>query len=449
MRQRTRSLRGQLILIPTMMLLAGLLGTVGMILLEAQNRIASETTSGMELGHDLAKNALRNIANEKDVAAAFGRLSNNLPLVRHVEFELVPRDAGPRQSNADVPRSWLARMLAPPPAEQDFPVIVQGQNVGMLHLIANPSDEIEEIVGEIELFATILGVLGLLLIGSLLWSVQRSLRSLQVLADGIDRLEQGDYRPMAPIQLTELRRIARQFDHLAQSLRRVTADNHFLIGKLLSVQEEERKALAADLHDEFGPVLFGIRAEAACIMASVPAATELHARAHCITTLAEGMQKVNYQILDRLRPLVLEQIGLTRALQEQVNTWRDKYPHIKWMLDIPASFEDPAEAASLTLFRAAQESAMNAVRHARASAIQIRLTSQPTTENLILSVRDDGVGLPRDFRRGFGLLGLTERVRQVGGTLSVRGVNPGVAVEATLPHQEHQTMEPAYADSAN
>lgn len=449
MRHRTRSLRSQLILIPIIMLMAGLLGAIGIILMEAHSRIASETTSGMELGYDLAKNTLRVVANADSQDAAFARLQNNLPLVRHVEFELIPRGSGPHAANAPMRRSWLARLLAPRPAEQSFPIIVRGDNVGTLRLIANPGDELEEIVGEIELFASIIGMLGLLLIGSLLWSVQRSLRSLQVLAEGIDRLEQGDYRPIAPIQLAELHRIAQQFDHLAQSLRRVTADNHFLIGKLLSVQEAERKALAADLHDEFGPVLFGIRAEATCIMASVPAEKDVHARARSIATLAEGMQKVNYRILDRLRPLVLEQMGLSRALQEQVKTWREGHPDIRWSLDIPANFESPDEAASLTLFRAAQESAMNAVRHAQCRAIEIRLVRQPTTGDLVLSVRDDGIGLPHEFHRGFGLLGLTERVLQAGGTLTVRTAHPGVAVEATLPRQEHTIKERAHAGSAD
>jgi len=304
-------------------------------------------------------------------------------------------------------------------------------------------------------------LLGVLLLGGLLWTVRRSLHPLQILADGFDRLEHGDYRAIPPIAVSELQRITCQFNHLAQSLQEVTQDNHLLIDKLLSVQEQEKKALAAELHDEFGPVLFGIRADAACIMRSVPSETEAYERAQSIADLADGIQKINYRILDSLRPLVLEQLGLGRALQQQANNWRRTYPHIAWSVETPHDFDDPSEAVSLTLYRAAQEAAINAARHARASAVEIRLEQIPVDrapgaclgdepKAVVLSVRDDGKGLPADFRRGFGLLGITERVRQLGGTLVFRGLNPGLEIEVSVRESGRQAKpEAAYADLAD
>lgn len=465
---RPRSLRAQLVLIPTAMLIMGLLVAVGVVLFEAQNRIAAEITSSMELGDDLAKSALHNLAGVDTPAAAFERLRQDLPQVRHVQFELIPSDgtmgraARPRQEeNMPGPRSWDTRLLAPPPIEQTFPIIVHDKRVGELLLLSDPANEIAEIVGEIELFAGTLVGLDLLIIGGLLWMVRRLLRPVQLLADGFDRLERGDYRPAAPIPIIEFQRIGCQFNRLAQSLRRVTADNHFLIDKLLSMQDKERKELAADLHDEFGPVLFGIRAEAACIMKSVPSGTELHARAQSIAGLTDGIQKINYRMLDRLRPLVLEQMGLSQALRQQIMSWQATYPNITWSLDMPQNFDDPAEALSLTIYRAVQESAINVVRHAQASAIEVRLGRQPVggtgeatvpdaARSVFLSVRDDGRGLPDNFRCGFGLLGLTERVRQLHGTLAIRNMHPGVEIDVTIPEEERQAIaEQERADSAD
>jgi two-component system sensor histidine kinase UhpB len=321
---------------------------------------------------------------------------------------------------------------------------VHGVAVGKLRILSDPANEIREITGEVELFAGSIAVLGILLVICLLWAVHRSLLPLQALADGFDRLERGDYRPIAPIAVSELQQITRQFNRLAESLHHVTLDNRLLIDKLLSMQEQERKALAADLHDEFGPVLFGIRADAACIIRSVPSGTEVYARAQSITGLADGIQKVNYRILDRLRPLVLEQMGLCQALRQQVNSWRTTYPHIMWSLDIAPGFRDPSEAISFTLYRAAQEGATNAVRHARASAINVRLERRcaRAAQSMFLAVEDDGRGLPDDFRRGFGLLGLNERVRQLDGTLAIRAWHPaGVAIEVTVPEQEQPASD--------
>lgn len=448
------SLRGQLMLIPTALLILGLITTISVVLVEAKGRIAAEITSAMELGHDLAASTLRNVADASTPANAFEQLERNLPRVRHVQFELVASDGrlirdislqgGLAQPDA---RPWIARLLAPASVDQTFPVVVHGAEVGHLRILSDSANEIAEIVGEVKLFAAALSALGLLLIGGLLWTVRRALRPVQALADGFDRLECGDYRPIAPITVLELQRIAHQFNHLAQSLQQAALDNHFLIDKLLSLQEEERKTLAADLHDEFGPMLFGVRADAATILRSVSSGTEVHARAQSINALADGMQKANYRILDRLRPLVLEQMGLCQALRHQVNSWRATYPHITWSLDISPAFTDPAEMASLTLYRAAQESAINAVRHAHASLVAIRLERHSvcplagaiaisSVRRIILSVRDDGRGLPDGFRRGFGLLGLNERVRQLGGSLEIRELHPGVAIEVTIPEEE-------------
>ncbi len=467
-RRRPSSLRGRLVLIPTAVLLLGLLGTVGVVLLNAKSRIAAEITSGLQLGDDLVATALRNVANAASPAVALHTLAQDLPRVRHVRFELVPAqgtsfDAGQLQLGETQlhSRSLLAQLLSPPPVEQTFPVVVRGETVGELRLHSNAADEIAEIIGEVELIASALLGLCLLIVGGLLWTVWRSLGPVQLLAEGFDRLEHGDFRPLAPIPLAELERVGHQFNRLAESLSRVTADNHHLIDKLLSMQDQERKELAAELHDEFGPVLFGIRTEAACIMKSVSPDTELHARAHSISELTDGIQKVNYRMLDRLRPLVLEQMGLPDALRQLVTSWQTRYPHIIWSLDVPQGFRNPAEAMSMTLYRIVQESATNAIRHAEASAIDIRLrrrsageardpTATTAASEIFLSVRDNGRGFPVNPRRGFGLLGMMERVRQLGGILTIGNTRPGAMVEVTIPEVAPSiTVEPAHADPAD
>ncbi|MBV8524530.1 MAG: HAMP domain-containing protein, partial [Acetobacteraceae bacterium] len=275
--RRPQSLRRQLILIPTFILLAGLVAAIATVVMDAHARIAAEVSSATQLGHDLVLAALHNVAAASSPALVFRQLAEDLPKVRHIQFELKPLDGTlfegsplrigkePSQSR----RRWLAHLLAPPPEEQVFPVRVHNDLAGEIRLRSSPADEIAEIVSEVELFAGTLAALCLFIVASLLWTVRRSLRPLQLLGDGFDRLEQGDHRPIEPIPIVELRRIGQQFNLLAESLRRVTDDNHYLIDKLLSVQEQERKQLAAELHDEVGPALFGIRAEVTCLVRCV------------------------------------------------------------------------------------------------------------------------------------------------------------------------------------
>lgn len=465
-----RSLRGQLLLVPTAVLLVGLLVVVGTILLGARARIAAEISSGMELGDDLVTTALRNVANDGNAAAAFEHLSQSLPRVRHVQFTLVPLDAT-RSHTAELqdlattwqPGPWLVRLLAPPPVERVFSVVVREKVSGEVRMRSHAADEIQEIVGEVALFSFVLIVLCLLIVAVLRWTVLRSLRWVRLLADGFDRLEGGDYRLIAPIPLTELQRVGEQFNHLAHSLHRVTADNHLLIDRLISMQERERKELAAELHDEFGPALFGIRAEAASIMRTAALSDtrdeEIRARARSIADLTDGIQKLNYRMLDRLRPLVLEQMGLCQAIRQLVASWQDRYPNIAWLLMIEADFTEPDEATSLTLYRVAQECATNVIRHADASEVTIRLrrtaekrkADANTRSPVLLSVQDNGKGLVRNVQYGFGLLGMAERVRQVNGLLRVGNGHPnGVVIEVVIPNQNWPvTMERAHANPAD
>ncbi len=472
MQERPRSLRNQLVTIPTVILFAGLVAIVGTVLADAQARIAAEVRSAMELGRELVTTSLSNVANASSPALAFEQLARELPRVRHAQFELVPANgtlfrASYLRSGEDLAKSrpWLARLLAPPPREEMFPITVRGEVVGEIQLRSNSADEIAEIVNEVELFSGTLVALCLLIVGSLLWSIRRSLRPVQLLANGFDRLEREDYRPIAPIPIAEFHRIGQQFNHLAQSLCRVTEDNHRLIDKLLLVQEEERKQLAAELHDEFGPVLFGIRAETACILKSPRSegdqSARVHAHARAIAQLTDGIQKLNYRMLDRLRPLVLEQMGLSEALRQLLASWQMRYPQMTWSLVMPRDFDGPSEAMNLTLYRIVQQAVTNVIRHAEAPAVEIRIERAVSVRDdlpraasdppfIVLSIKDDGRGLPEDFRYGFGLLGMTERVRQLGGTLRIKGAYPkGVIVQALVPERAPVAIEEStHADSA-
>jgi two-component system, NarL family, sensor histidine kinase UhpB len=131
-----------------------------------------------------------------------------------------------------------------------------------------------------------------------------------------------------------------------------------------------------------------------------------------------------------------------------LSTWQTRCPDITWSLDVPAGLDSPDEIVALTLYRAAQEAITNAVRHAQAAKIDIQLTREPAN-GLLLTIRDDGRGLADSFHYGFGLLGMTERVRQIGGSLSVSNARPGVLVAIAVPSCQQQTIEMAHADSVD
>ena len=231
----------------------------------------------------------------------------------------------------------------------------------------------------------------------------------------------------------ELRSLGERFNRLVGSLAQATDQNRLLINRLMTVQDAERKDVAHELHDEFGPSLFAIRADLGAIArrarTHAPPLVEVLDRVASISGLVEQIQRINSRLLERLRPLVLDQLGLREALARLVGAWATRYPTIKWTRRL-AEVGEVDEAASQALYRAAQEALTNVVRHAKATSVSLTLAERDGL--LVLTIDDDGQGLAAGHSHGFGLLGMAERARAVGGALSVGpGKAGGVRIVAT------------------
>ncbi|HWA80734.1 MAG TPA: ATP-binding protein [Acetobacteraceae bacterium] len=425
------SLKLRLVLIPAVILALGLAATIGNELAWAPQRVRAEVTSGMRLGRLLVTAALVNARNAASTRAAFDGLAKDLPRVRHIVFRIVthPGEAAIARLPNQVPdRSgvplWFAHIFDIPPRIETFPITVRGREVARIAMVSNPLDEIGEIWEEVFWLGELLLGASAAIVVLILWTVNRALRPVRALQDGFDRLERGDYSArLAPIPVTELTRIGEQFNSLAQSLGQVTDDNHRLIDALIDLQEAERKEIAHELHDEFGPVLFGIRAEAASILSncrgSEATLKRIAERARAIGDLVDGIQRTHARILARLRPLALDQLGLAEALRELVAAWQERCPDIAFSVRAEEIVLG-SEATGLALYRVVQECLTNAARHARARRVEVCLERMANEAHAVrVLVRDDGCGLPPKCRFGFGLLGMTERVRALNGRLCI------------------------------
>jgi two-component system, NarL family, sensor histidine kinase UhpB len=442
------SLKLRLVLIPSVILALGLAATIGYELSWAPERVRAEVTSGMRLGRLLVTAALANARTAGNADAALTRLHAELPKVRHVVFRIAtdPEQVAASElpeldaAHSPVPL-WFARIFDLTPKIALFPVLVGGREVARVEMLSNPLDEIAEIWEELVWLCGLLVVSSAAIVALTLWTVHRALRPVRALQYSFDRLERGDYDVrLAPVPIAELARIGEHFNSLARSLGQVTEDNHRLIDALIGLQEAERKEIAHELHDEFGPVLFGIRAEAASILGScrrsdAPLA-RIAERATAIARLVDSIQRANARILARLRPLALDQLGLAEALRELVAGWQEHCPDIAFSVRA----EEVAvgdEASGLALYRVVQECLTNAVRHAGARRVEVCLERIAGAKRAVrVLVRDDGRGLPAGLRFGLGLLGMSERVRALNGRLSIANRSAGgteIAVTMDLP----------------
>jgi signal transduction histidine kinase len=198
-----------------------------------------------------------------------------------------------------------------------------------------------------------------------------------------------------------------------------------LAQQLIALQENERRALARELHDEFGQSCTAIRVETALLRhcAAGDRAGMLAAAGRADAAAQELQQLVN-QMLHRLRPANLDTLGLAAALQELCASWRER-SGVDCSFRNEGSTEALGDTVDITIYRVAQEALTNVMRHARARSVRVALSRLSGTE-VTLCVQDDGQGMdPGVATRGLGLLGASERATAVGGELQVRSAPGG------------------------
>ena len=218
-------------------------------------------------------------------------------------------------------------------------------------------------------------------------------------------------------RMLETRRELNQRIRAQDKIAELLTHNRDLSQRLLQVQENERRALARELHDEFAQNCTAIRAEASYIMNS-PVSENVGMSAKRISCAAETLSSMVRDILRRLRPATLDSLGLESALQELCETWEEQTGIACGLFTRDISLQ-LSDSTSITIFRLVQESLTNAARHAEATQVKINLQQNSSIGKLSLTIQDDGKGMPYpDYpHSGFGLLGMRERVAALQGDI--------------------------------
>jgi two-component system, NarL family, sensor histidine kinase UhpB len=447
------SLRHRLNLVFAVLLLLWLAVDIGRILVDAGPRAQAEDESVTRLTTEFVNAALPHIEQAPEPERALAALVAGLQNLRHVRVTRGGAEAAasaPALVSGDDARSttpaWFRAMVEAPPSVSTIPIVINNQRSGSLFIVADPSDEIDEIWSA-ALTQTVAG--GALAIAVLFASslfVRLALRPLDAAGAALTRLEAGDYAArVEPAGSPEFVAICAKINSLSQALSDFSATNLRLFERLFDAQDDERKAIAHELHDEFGPHLFALRAKAAMLAAGVRARGDEDSAAAAVLLCdqVEALQGHNKRILARLRPVALEEFGLLEALRILIEQWRKAEPDVTLVLSASERIAELGERASVMAYRFVQEALTNAFRHSGARHIDVTLAYQPagaaTTSGdsalagLSIRIHDDGRGLPEETSPSLGLLGMRERVRALGGAVSIgRSREGGASVEATF-----------------
>jgi two-component system sensor histidine kinase UhpB len=451
------SLRARLNTLLALVLMLGLVINIAQLLLEAGPRVQAEDQSVVRLARAFIETLVAGLNDAPDPDARLNRIVEDLNRLRHVSITREDRAVEAkavsvyRSDVADAsrgPPAWFVALVHPERMAVSVPVTVNGKS-GSLVITSHPNDEMNEIWDGIVTQVQVGSAIAVALLLITMTVVSRALAPIQAITDAMTKIESGGYdtrvKPDGP---PELAAICNQLNHLAVALGDAVEDKRRLAERVISLQDVERKEIARELHDEFGPYLFALRAHVSSLMriaeSHEPNTESLRKYGSAIWEQVNALQHFNRRVLEKLRPVGLAELGLREALGALLRLWREARPEIVIETAISPSLGESGETADLTIYRVIQEALTNVFRHADATCIHV--TVEPAQQclgitrgprgSVLVRVRDNGSGLLRDHKAGLGLVGMRERVMALGGTVTVASTDSGVTVEAVVPNDE-------------
>jgi signal transduction histidine kinase len=217
-------------------------------------------------------------------------------------------------------------------------------------------------------------------------------------------------------------------------LMQALADNRELGRQNLRALEDERKHLARELHDELGQYLNSIKLDAVAEDNGEHREAQQKRTRRMLATV-DHIHGVVSDMIRRLRPAGLDELGLSAALESCIDQWQQRLPNTQFTFNESGDLDSLSEHVSLTIYRLVQEGLTNSFKHSGASRIDIVLNRSSDTDDIVLTIWDNGKGMnPAEQKSGMGLNGMRERAEMLGGSLVIEtSPGRGFTVEARIP----------------
>lgn len=334
---------------------------------------------------------------------------------------------GPAPSAFQVP-AWFTQLIDGDAQPLVFPV---ASSSSQLVLYASNSADVYEKWIAFLFIGLAPFVLGILVFRISQATVRATLRPLRGLSTAISSLKDGDYSvAVARAGPPEIQHTSGELNALAGVLASLHASNNAFMKRIVSAQDDERAEIGRDLHDEFGPLLFAARANALALQRQ-SADPQHSALVSEISRIVEAIQKANSRLLARLRPLDLENLGLTRNIAALIDSPAARAGNLLAEVKLDPAIDRLDDLSARTIYRFIQEAITNVLRHAKASKAGILATIHAS--HITAEVSDNGIGMPDGIRLGRGLEGMKARISALGGTFLIDSNSSGTVVRCTLP----------------
>jgi signal transduction histidine kinase len=372
--------------------------------------------------------ALAVTANPQQALDAFAEGIGTGDAIRYRKPDASPEKPKIRLTTDGVP-AWFVSLLRIPNLATAHPITIGQQRAGDILFVPDLTPDLVE---------KWLGFLAIVLSGSVLLvlaaisaylTTTMALRPLEQLGAGLARMQQGDYDSAIPLLgPPEIRQSCEEANQLARKLKRLAQDNRSMLRKIVSLEDDERRELANELHDELGPLLFAIRANAIALSGS---SVDPEAPAHRLIEAAEAVQHASRRILEGLSPLYLEELGLERSIQTLLQNAHTSLPTVTTSAELDPRLDSLDHLLSQTIYRVIQEAVTNVIKHAQATTLSV--VAAMRDQAVTIEVSDDGIGFPDNVSLGRGLTGMSDRSRALDGKLDLLREGGRTMVRCWLP----------------
>jgi two-component system sensor histidine kinase UhpB len=410
--------------------------------------VATETDASMQLAQLLLdiQHAVVNARNAAEARFAAIDEIHRANDLRHVRVSFVD-DTGALLATSPTEEPQVGRLTklllsSSPPSSLVYPFAYHAVPLGKIRVSSNPMSEFAEIEQRIGRDLAVLAGVLLAMGAAISWMVRQGLRPVAQVQSALTRLQAGHLETRLPhFPVKDIDDISQRFNQCAAAMQAAEAQRRDLNRRLIKAEEEERRRLARELHDELGQSLTAIKVDAAYIAREATASSpKIVASARSIETLSSNIMELIRSMLARLRPHGLETVGLRETLQDLVSGWQVRVAdRFECSLAIRGDVDVLPPDLNITVYRLIQECLTNAVRYSRAKYIAIELSLMPESSDpwrVMLEVTETAVAENKAAvgTSGTGLLGMRERVEAHGGELEIN-LSPegGLSLRAWLP----------------
>ncbi len=405
---------------------------------QARQAVSKEVDSSINLALQLIKIGIG--SNKIKQTDWMFRLSS-LEQTRHLTIQLkkssgeiinITSQQQPFKKNKTAPE-WFINLVVSKYPKVEYKIDLFNNKVITLIIQADPLDEIAEVWDEsIAFFSSLLLLVSLMFI-SVHLVFNKTFIAIQSIVKHLKNIETGEYQhKLSGFSTQEYAEIAAAINHMTDVLDSTQQQNRALTQHSLKIQEEERQYLSQELHDEFGQSLTAIKVMAVTAMHE---SSDIQKISPSIVDICDHLMIVLRSMMKQLHPLILTELGLKATLEDMVDHWQERNSEICFSLFCDDGVDSIEQTILIQVFRVIQESLTNINRHACASMVSIKLDIKTAPDRLSVVITDDGQGFnPDQIESGFGLLGMEERIKSLGGSFNLQSkTSEGTRISVQIP----------------